>query len=501
MTNAPPQIVVSLPARTVVEARQQIGEATRGGADLIEIRLDRFSAGELERATGLFPSPRPLIATLRSRAEGGEGPDDPVSRLRILETMSRLPFRWIDAERDRDFPAAESLAGSEDRGLIVSTHRATPVPGSEWVRLVREDVPEGAVRKVVVPATVGQLLGELIPSLPPPEGARLVTHTTGGSGPLLRAWAKRLGLAFAYASLPEMPSPSAPRTVEPSQIPVDRLRAFLDSEDPAPLFAVVGHPVGHSRSPALHSRWMQDSGQVGLYVALDFEDEREFVESVPSLFESGFRGLNVTYPFKQAAVQLANQVGAGAAAVGVANALTVVPGGVEAENTDLAAALRRLQELRASGNWDGVSLGVLGAGGSARATLAAARQLGVESHVWARRPEASAELGRAFDAHAVPGALSARPTLVVHATPVGRPSQDPSLLPDLDPWLRPGVPLLDWVYAPDDPFLRTAAEKRGATYEDGWRLLVYQAAVSFGIWWGDEPSPEQVEAVVEGKSP
>lgn len=488
-----PQIVVTLPARSVGEARRQMAAAAAGGADLVEVRLDRFAPSELSGVGTLFPSPCPVIATLRSRAEGGEGPDDPDTRFRVLEAMARHPFRWIDAELERDFPAAESLARPERLGLIVSTHRGNPVGVAEWTRLVREPVPEGSIRKVVVPASVGQLRRELVPGLPPPGESRLVAHTTEGSGPLLRAWSKRLGLALVYSALPDVETEPRSRAVEPSQVPVDRLRRYLSSEVDGPLFAVVGHPVGHSRSPGLHSRWMQEDRRQGLYLALDFEDEREFVESIPWLLDNGFRGFNVTRPFKEPALELATRIGPGAAACGVANTLTIEADGVAAENTDLAAALRRFQELRASGEWDGESVGVLGAGGAARATLAAARALGIESHVWARRPEASAELARRFGAHSVPDTGTARPSLIVHATPAGRSSEDPSSFPGLDRWLRPGVPLLDWVYSPDDPFLRAAAVRAGTTYEDGSRLLVYQAAASYGIWWGDEPSSERVE--------
>ena len=498
MTRPPPQLIVSLPARTVAEARHEMSEAATGGADLIEVRLDRFSPDELSRAAGLFPSPRPLIATLRSRAEGGEGPDDPKTRADILASLARLPFRWIDVELERDFPTAESFPSPEGRGWIVSTHRVSPVREAEWVRLLREKVPPGSVRKVVVPAGVRQLMRELVPGLPPREETRVVAHTTGGSGPLLRAWSLRLGFAFVYTSLPEPERKRPPSPVEPSQIPVDRLRGFLATDPTAPLFAVAGHPVAHSLSPRIHDGWMRQLGHPGLYVALDFEDEREFVETLPSLFESGFRGFNVTHPFKEAALDLATRVGSGAEACGVANLLTADSSGVEAENTDLAAAIRRLEELRGSGDWDGQSLGVLGAGGSARATLAAAHVLGVESHVWARRPEAAADLARRFGAHPVQDTDSVRPSLVVHATPVGRASQDASSLPDLSLWLRPGVPLLDWVYAPDDPVLSVTAARCGTTYEDGTRLLVYQAAASFGIWWGAEPSRELVEQTVGG---
>ncbi|HEY1198723.1 MAG TPA: type I 3-dehydroquinate dehydratase, partial [Thermoplasmata archaeon] len=106
MNPSPPAIVVTLPARTVADARRQMEEARTSGADLLEIRFDRFDAEELGRVDQLFPNPLPMVATLRSRAEGGEGPDDPETRVRVLGGLARHPFRWIDVELARDFPAA-----------------------------------------------------------------------------------------------------------------------------------------------------------------------------------------------------------------------------------------------------------------------------------------------------------------------------------------------------------------------------------------------------------
>ena len=495
MTVARPSIVVSLPGRSVADARREVVLAAASGAEIAELRVDRLIEGEVERLKELFPSPLPLIATLRSHAEGGEGPDDPELRSRILREVSRHPFRYVDVERSRDLPWADALPRPGVQELIVSTHFPGDASGSLWGRLLRESVPSGSVLKVVGPASVRQLLQEILPALPPAGERGFVAHTTGPSGPLLRAWSRRLGFALVYAALPEPTGASTPTPVEPSQIPVDRLRPFLDDEGAPPVFAVVGHPVARSLSPTIFSRWMREDRHPGLYVALDFSDDRDFAESIPALVEGAVRGLSVTHPLKAIALELADEVGPGARACGVANVLTFGADAISAENTDLVAILRRFGELRAVQRWDGTSVGVVGAGGAARATLAAARSLGAEAFVWARHRSAAERLEQEFGAHAVENAGSVRPTLVVHATTVGRRSESAVGLPDLD-WIRPGIHVVDWVYAPDDPVIRRTAERSHATYEDGRRLLVYQAAASYGIWWGAEPSAERVEGAL-----
>jgi shikimate dehydrogenase len=494
MTAAPPLVIVTLPARTVAGARSEALLAAEHGADLAEVRVDRLPADEQQKLPELFPPALPLVATLRSRAEGGEGPDDPAARAEVLQRLAALPFRWIDVEFARDLPAVLQLPPPERLGRIVSSHLRQGEQ-SGWERRWRELATVDAVGKLVFPASVPLVLREVLPALAGRPGGGCVVQTTGPSGPLLRALAGRLRFPFVYAALPEGAS-GAP--VEPSQIPVDQLRPFLDAEGSAPLFAIVGRPVDHSASPAIHARWMRAARRPGIYLPLEFPDDLELVESLPRLAELGFRGLNVTHPFKAAAAEAATDLRPGALASRAANCLSFRAGGIEAENTDLAAILRRLGELRLSGAWEGSELAVVGAGGSARATLAAARTLAVPATVYARRPEAARSLAAEFEATAGGGRREAPHELVVHATSAGRKGAGPLAVP-LAPLLGPKSHVVDWVYRPDAPEVQAAARSAGATYEDGWRLLVYQAAASFEIWWGSSPGDAPVaEALAEG---
>ena len=493
MTDRLPVIVVTVPARTAAEAGEEAREAAAAGADLAEVRFDRWPPEELVHLEELFPAPLPLIATFRSRAEGGEGPDAPVERVPVLNQLARLPFRWIDLESERDLEEALELPSVEALGRILSTHRLAAVSPADWARWVREPSSPGRLRKVVVPAGVGEALRALVPALPPPGETTVIALTTGPSGPLWRSLAGRWGLPWVFASLPERKEAAPARApVEPSQLPVDRLRSYLEAGPRAPLFGLVGHPVLHSKSPALHARWMRRPGRSGLYVPLDISSEGEFVEVLPALVEWGFRGLNVTHPWKKVALAVATEVGPGARAVGVANCLTLRTSEVEAENTDLTAILRRLEELRRDGRWDGRSVSVVGTGGAARATLAAARALRISARVYGRDPQQVAAIAQGFDAEARASAEAEPDGLVVHATDVGRAATGPLEAP-LASLLRRGTHLIDWVYAPELPYLREEALRAHATYEEGTRLLVYQAAASFGIWWGEEPEEEELE--------
>jgi shikimate dehydrogenase len=484
MTPHRPLIVVTLPGRSIDAVRSQLERAKDAGADAAELRADRLPAAEMARVGELFPSALPLVATYRSRAEGGEAPEAAGSRETALLALAAHPFRWLDVELARDRELLARLPPTERLGRIISCH-IEEMAGGAWRRRLAELEDVDGLGKLVVRARLDETLRQIVPEAGR-VGGEVVVLTTGPSGPLLRAWSRRLGYPIVYAALPEG---SPEEAVEPSQVPVDRLRPFLDAEETPPLYGVCGHPVGHSLSPQLHGRWMRADGELGLYLALEPESDREFLDVLEPLAESGFRGLNVTQPFKAVAAKAATELGAGARACGAANCLTFRDGAVLAENTDLLAVLRRLEELKRARVWDGQTVTVVGAGGAARATLAAARELGAAATVYARRRTAAEALAGPLGARV--GSKPEPATLVVHATEVGR-EDGPSLDVPIAELLGRGGHLLDWVYRPKTPLLRRIAEAAGATYEDGWGLLVQQAASSYEIWWGHPPPPEAV---------
>lgn len=495
MTEPGPRIVVSLPGRTVAELRRELEFARAGGGDLAEIRLDRLDPGESVRLGELFPSPLPLVATLRSRADGGEGPDESGERGQRLRSIETLGFVGVDLEVARDHDLFEEPRVVQHRLVIASTHLPPTSSREDFARALGEATPPGSVRKLVVPASVGRLLNDVLPQLRPGGSRSLAVMTTGPSGPLLRLGARQLGFSLTYASLPESSRTDRP-PVESSQVPVDRLRRCLETPGTPTIFGLLGHPVDHSASPSLHARWIEATGRAGTYVALEIESEAEFLESLPGLADLGFRGLNITHPFKRTALAAASRVGRSAEVCGASNCLTLRGSEVDAENTDLSAALRRLEELRGSGRWDGRELVVVGAGGAARATLAAGRELEAATYVVARRAESARELAAAFDATMGTPEGPGRGALVVHATSVGR-APDERLDAKLAAAFETGGYVLDWVYRPVTAEIREIATRAGSAYEDGWRLLVYQAAASFGRWWGEEPSRDDVRSAAE----
>ncbi|HEY6099055.1 MAG TPA: shikimate dehydrogenase [Anaeromyxobacter sp.] len=263
------------------------------------------------------------------------------------------------------------------------------------------------------------------------------------------------------------------------------------------LYGVLGHPVGHSRSPAMHNAALAALGIDAVYVALPAPPQR-LAEAVAGAHALGFQGLNVTVPHKQAALALCAAVDATATDVGAVNTLRRAAHGWEGFNTDAPACLALLE---AAGLPRGARALLVGSGGAARAAAWALARAGVAIRVAARRPEAARELAHAFGPPTRPGVPipqvvpfadlareSAAADVLVNGTSVGLAGQ-PAALPDLSP--REGQIVVDFVYGDTDLVRRARAA--GARLVTGEQLLVRQGALAFTLWTG-RPAPEAVMA-------
>ncbi|HZO93581.1 MAG TPA: shikimate dehydrogenase [Candidatus Baltobacteraceae bacterium] len=253
--------------------------------------------------------------------------------------------------------------------------------------------------------------------------------------------------------------------------------------------AVIGHPVAHSRSPALFARMAAASGIALEYVALDVApgDLERTLRGFRG--DAAFVGCNVTLPHKEAALALADVTEPAARACGAANVLTRERGTLIADNTDVAGVEAALAAhgvpLR------GARVAILGAGGAARAVAEAARRNGAASIVIAARDLSRARrTAQAFGATSC--TLDAVPVSDVYAnaTPVGMQGQPQlSLLPANAPR---GAAAFDLVYVPENtPFLAGARE-RGLVTIPGTAMFLAQAAATFERWFGIAPAGAEV---------
>jgi shikimate dehydrogenase len=261
-------------------------------------------------------------------------------------------------------------------------------------------------------------------------------------------------------------------------------------------FAVVGDPVAHSRSPAMHGAAYRALGLPHRYETVH-ATPAELEGTVEALRRGEFDGLNLTVPHKERGLALADAADESARSIGAANTLVRGSDGrITAHNTDAPALAGELRRLASSGSdWTAGRALVLGSGGAARAAIAACAALGMKDiAVRARAFDDSARRDRFVSSSPAPivpqpwradADSERRTSVVVQATSAGMKGADPgSMVADAVAWaaLPPEAVAIDVVYAPrDTPFLQ-AARARGLRADDGLGMLARQGALAFELW-------------------
>ncbi len=265
--------------------------------------------------------------------------------------------------------------------------------------------------------------------------------------------------------------------------------------------AVLGQPIAHSRSPAIHNAALSALGMDGewSYEAIEVSPEG-FESRVRGLPDRGFVGANATIPHKRAALRLADEASQAAAEIGAANTLSFSEGRIAAENTDAPGFLASLPSAPA-----GRRALVLGAGGSARAVVWALVGAGATVEIWNRTTGRAREVAGELGAEAIEPANGLLPgsdfDLIVNATSVGltRSADEGGDLEALHldrEGFGAGQVVVDLVYGASETELIGAARAGGANVVDGREILVRQAAASFRIWTGVDPPLEVMRAAV-----
>ncbi len=271
-------------------------------------------------------------------------------------------------------------------------------------------------------------------------------------------------------------------------------------------YAVVGHPIAHSKSPAIHAAFAAQTGQDMTYEAL-LAPLDGFADTVAQFRDSGGRGLNVTVPFKEEAWRLADRLTERARLAGAVNTLVIGADGMLGDNTDGAGLVRDLEcEV---GRLADVRVLLLGAGGAARGVVLPLLEAGVARLFIANRTVGKAQaLLHHFAAHDTRAALSAGSwndaagasyDVVINATSASLSDEAPPLPGGL---YAPDGLAYDMVYGRGlTAFLKQAQEQGAAQVADGLGMLVEQAAEAFALWRGVRPDTGPVRAQLRAATP
>lgn len=259
-----------------------------------------------------------------------------------------------------------------------------------------------------------------------------------------------------------------------------------------PLAGVIGSPIAHSKSPALHTHWLKTLGIAGHYIPIDVaqEDLEHIVKTLPKM---GFVGVNVTVPYKEKVMDFADLVTDRAALIGSANTLIFRKDGkIHADNTDSYGFIQNLRQKAPDWNPKAGPAAILGAGGAARAVVAALVEVGVSEILISNRTKARAEKLKADFGKRLrvvdwvqAGNMLEEAATVINTTSLGMVGKPPLRVP-LD-GLQKGTLVTDLVYAPLMTHLLNEANEAGCVTVDGLGMLLHQAVPAFERWFGVRP--------------
>ncbi len=286
----------------------------------------------------------------------------------------------------------------------------------------------------------------------------------------------------------------------------------INGPGPLPGLAVIGNPIAHSRSPQMQQAALDAAGEKLRYIRVQAGLQKgEFETCVERLRHLGFRGVNVTVPFKKQAFAMADAADELSRLCEAANTLRFTDDGYEAHNTDGPGFGLAIGELTGC-PLRSLRILILGACGGAGSALATQCVLsGCPQLILANRPRPElGKLAQTLRNHAQPGCSAsavsmadatalagavAEADLIVNATSLGLKEGDS--LP-LDPaWLRAGQTVYDIV--PHDTPLRRAAEEQGCLASDGTSMLLWQGAYAYMLWFGYEPDVAAMRAALTGR--
>ena len=461
---AAPEICVTVTGRSP-DAIRAARDAAEGDADLLELRLDTMDRPD--PAAALSGRRRPAVVTCRPVREGGFFAGSEEERRRILETACALGAEFVDVEWDAGFDAL--IRARKGRGVVISKHDFSGTP-STVSGLLTDMHARGA--EIVKLAVNTQTLSDLLPLLDARPSFETVLIGMGAAGVPSRILAARFGSRWTYAG----------DGIVPGQLSAARLLQefrFRRIRPDAAVYGVLGRPVMHSLSAAMHNAGFEALGINAVYVPLEAADVRDFRRFADAI---GVRGASVTIPFKIDVMTLLDEVSPLAKAVGAVNTIAMSNGHWVGTNTDVDGFL---EPVKRRTNLRGLRATILGAGGAARAVGYALQREGAQVTIAARRTDAAVPAAESVGARA--GRWPPEEDswdLLVNATPLGSRAM-PGL--PLTPVGRERGIVYDLVYEPDPTELMQAAARAGCDVIGGIEMLVAQAERQFELWTEQRP--------------
>lgn len=471
-------VVAEKDAAAVKVRIASLGEPPWAGHVIAEVRLDTLTdpdaAINVIRDTAI-----PVLATCRRLQDGGSWRGTEDARRSLLQLAFEAGVQAIDVETD----VLPELAFARGDRVVASFHDFNATP-DDLDTTIAQAFESGAGR-VKLATRANDLtdllrLGRAVDSATYPD--RVTAFALGPVGIPSRLLFRRMGADRVYGHATDVGGGG----LAPGLPTLDDLANlyYADPTLPSPVaaFGVLGDRATDSIGPTVFNRIFRTHGVPAMYVPVSAPATTGLREVMRLL---GIRGLSVTIPHKEAALALADDVHDLARRIGSANTLVLEEGRLRAFNTDYHGVLEPVRDARMATDMREREAVVLGAGGAARAAVAALTDLGLQTRICSRTAEraraAAATLG--VDVCPVP---AKPPAVLVNATPAGGP-RDPDAIPVPPSALGPGQVVLEMNYLPAETPLLRAAREAGATVINGAAMFSVQARYQLHHFWAGLP--------------
>jgi 3-dehydroquinate dehydratase/shikimate dehydrogenase len=505
-------LCIAIFVKDLAQAKRDIALAAEGGADLVELRIDAMT--EPFRIDDAIV---PLLLTCRPAWEGGHSQLSTDERIELLDASLTRSVAYVDVE----LKAVEQTPNVRPRiakQLIVSAHDFAGRPDKLHNLVLQMNDGEGDVNKLVWTArTIRDNIEafEIIQSRQKPT----IAICMGEAGLMSRVLAKKFGGFLTFAAL-ETGGGTAPGQV--SLADMKRLYRWDAMNAKTRVYGVVGSPIMHSMSPAIHNAGFEAVGHDGVYLPMlvnpGYESFKAFMESFLEFAPLDLSGLSVTIPHKENALRYLIEKGAEveelAKRIGTLNTIVIDRDAasrlrLRGFNTDYAAILDTITSALKITRDDLANkrVAVIGAGGTGRTAVAALAECGATVVVYNRTKERADALAAEFNGkrgQVVPARMEKLCDscchIFINTTSVGmHPNVDESPLGERLPEFTSDTLVFDTIYNPIETKLLRQAKQAGAKTVGGVEMFVRQAARQFEAWTGQRAPLELFRKVVESR--
>ena len=484
-------ICIPITARSAEDAISEMIPASKH-ADIVELRIDYIP--ELQNSLtcieeSLKSKTKPIIITNRPEREGGEFTGSEQDRLHLLQKAIDLGADYVDVEYD----SIKQVTKRNSSKIIISHHNFKETPHN--ISKIYDDICQQKpdIVKIVTYAndiTDNIRIFELLKSTKVPT----ISFCMGELGYISRVLTSKFGGFLTFTSL-EKGKESAPGQLTVNEL--SKIYHFKEINRETKLYGIIGNPVSHSMSPAIHNAAFSEKGLNNIYVPLKIADIDSFMRECRNM---DFHGFSVTIPHKESVLPFLDDLDHTARKIGAINTIVYQNEKLIGYNTDCMAAVMGLEcSLKETDETlNNKKASIIGAGGAARAIALGLKEKGCDITIFNRTIERAERLSHdvqcRFENFEEIHKLTS--DILINTTPIGMfPNVDQTPVPKNV--LKGDMVVFDAVYNPTETRLLREAKEKGCHTVNGLSMFINQAAEQFRLWTNIDPPIELMTKVVK----